>query len=407
MSVECENFNEARSGTSLTANPKDERTFFRTTSVNLSYQPLPRLTVDVIIPHKDITAPKTDLSTGTRFTRHFSGLGDMIVFNRFQLNIPQSERSPRFSLGFGARLPTGNSRPDWDWGFGISRDPVLQTGGGSIDPIFGGYYSQKLGNVSSYGSLLYRLSGGENVHSYKFGSESQYTAGVAYRPFTGMRLSMQLNGIHTGHDYDKGIRVDNTGGDWLYLTPGVTIGHNGVSYQTTIQLPVYRYVNNAQLTSDYVFTLSAWYAFGGRQTSSQPLSTKPKETATPDKPDIATISLGEVVELEDFLVPNKIALFEFYSDTCTSCEALEPMLRNLVKSSPDVALRKINIGTGNSPVIQQYRIAATPEIRVFDRHGQFVETVVGPEIGLIESAISKARSQQPTQVSKDLFKKIQ
>jgi thiol-disulfide isomerase/thioredoxin len=160
-------------------------------------------------------------------------------------------------------------------------------------------------------------------------------------------------------------------------------------------------VNNPQLTSDYVFTLSAWYAFGNSPASGKPLATRPQDIATSDKPDIATISLGEAIKLEDFLVPNKVTLFEFYSDTCLSCEALEPMLRDLVKSSSDVALRKVNIGTGNSPVVQQYQITATPEIRIFDQHGQFIETVVGPEIGSIRSAIAKARHPK---LSTELFK---
>lgn len=304
------------------------------------------------------------------------------------------------------KLPTGGFQPDQDWGFGTEHNSVLQPGSGSLSPVLGGFYSQKLGNVNLSGNLIYRLSGGENVHGYKFGDEFQYTAGIAYRPLKGVRLSMQLNGIHTGYDYDGGAKVDNTGGRWIYLTPSLTIGHGEISYQTTVQKPLYRYVNNSQLTSDYVFTFRAWYTFGGNKRKAVPSLSPRHDTVTSDTPDIATISLGEAVALEKHLVPGKITLFEFYSDICSSCEALEPMLRELVKSSPDVALRKISSGSGQSAVVQQYKITATPEIRVFDQGGKFVETVVASEIQPIQAAIAKIHHKKRVPHAAELFKQI-
>ena len=143
------------------------------------------------------------------------------MHNRLLLNEPKSDRNPRFWLGLGLKLPTGDSRPDWDWGFGISHDPVLQPGTGSLDQIFSIDYLQNLGNIRLFGSTLYRLSGGENIHNYKFGNEFQYTLGTAYQLFKNVQISSQINGIYTGHDYDKSVNVTNTGGKWIYLTTGI------------------------------------------------------------------------------------------------------------------------------------------------------------------------------------------
>ena len=146
VSVEHEIFQDAMSGMTLVSSAAEERTFFRITSLNLHYYLSSRLSVSAVVPYKNITSPKTDLRTGIRFTRNYSGLGDVILHNRLLLNEPKSDRNPRFWLGLGLKLPTGDSRPDWDWGFGNSHDPVLQPGTGSLDQIFSTDYLQNLGD---------------------------------------------------------------------------------------------------------------------------------------------------------------------------------------------------------------------------------------------------------------------
>ena len=391
VSVEHEIFQDAMSGMTLVSSAAEERTFFRTTSLNLHYYLSSRLSVNAVVPYKNITSPKTDLRTGIRFTRNYSGLGDVILHNRLLLNEPESDRNPRFWLGLGLKLPTGDSRPDWDWGFGNSHDPVLQPGTGSLDQIFSTDYLQNLGGIRLFGSALYRLSGGENIHDYKFGNEFQYTLGTAYQPFKNVQISSQINGIYTGHDYDKSVNVTNTGGKWIYLTTGVKFGHTEFAYQADAHIPVYRRINNSQLIANYVFSLRMWYAFNGsNSTRTLTATTRLEDGATPD---IKTISLGDVIELEEYLVPNKVTLFEFYSDTCLSCEALTPMLHDLVRSRSDVALRKINIGQKGSPILQRHNVTATPEVRIFNLRKQLVGTVVGPEIDLIQLAVVKALNQ--------------
>ena len=102
-----------------------------------------------------------------------------------------------------------------------------------------------------------------------------------------------------------------------------------------------------------------WYAFNGSSSrGTLPASTTQfEEGATPD---IKTISLGSIIELEEYLVPDKVTLFEFYSDTCLSCEALAPMLHDLVRSNP-------NIGQKESPIVQRYNVTETPEARIFEQ----------------------------------------
>ena len=69
------------------------------------------------------------------------------------------------------------------------------------------------------------------------------------------------------------------------------------------------------------------------------------------------------------------------------------MLHDLVRSDPNVALRKINIGQKGSPIARRHNVTATPEVRIFNRQKQLVGTVVGTEIDLIQLAVVKALNQ--------------
>jgi len=393
VSIEHEAFRDALSGTSVISSATEERTFFRTMSLGIGYHFSPRLSVNIMAPYKHIVSPKTDLRTGIRFTRNYSGLADIILHNRLQLNTPGSERSPIIWLGLGLKLPTGDSQPDWDWGFGNSHDPVLQPGTGSLDQLFSADYFQVLGKIQLYSRLLYRLSGGENIHGYKFGNEFQYTLATAYQVSNNVQISTQINGLYTAEDYDKSLKVSNTGGRWIYLTPSIKIGSTDFAYQLNAHVPVYRYVNNAQLIADYVFSLRMIYAFNPPYfhvpTNAHRLN-QSREYIRNDTfiPDIKTISLGQEITLET--VRGKVTLFEFYSDTCLSCEKLEPLLHELARTDPSLAIRKINIGNDNSPIISQYNITTTPEVRVFDPLGRFVGTIAGADIDLIRLTVTKA-----------------
>lgn len=401
LSYDYEYFDHALFGTESAPNPKNELTLFRTWNLQLSYAFNDRLTMSMMLPYRQITAPKTDASADNpadtvRFTRRFSGFGDVIVMAQYRARQATLEYPLSIGLGFGFRLPTGSSQPNHEWASGLSRDPVLQVGAGTLDPIGSLSASYRSGVTDMFASALARFSSGENIHSYRYGNEYQFGAGLS-RPLNDwLDVTLTASAILTAHDYDDGAQVGNTGGEWVYLTPGLTFRSGDINTAFNLQLPVYQNVNQSQLSSNYVFNamFSCGLNLGSAddfQVSSAPEPLPPPlweaptgfERAVESKPDIRTVSLGERVTLADHLESGKITLFEFYGDRCLACAAFEGPLRSFVSQHPEVVLRKINIGDGDSPVVRQFQIQVTPTLIALNAKGEEILRHEGGDISAL------------------------
>lgn len=367
---------------------------FRTWQLKLGYAFTDRVGLNVWIPYRQVTAPKTDISKDNpsekvRFTRHFEGLGDLILLGRVQALQPNAGRGFGLSLGLGMRLPTGDSRPDHDWASGLSRDPVLQVGSGTLDPIVAAIGSYRVGRTQAYANVIARFTGGENIHDYKYANEYQTGIGATRSVSQLFDLSLSVNSIFTSHDYDKGNQVSNTGGEWVFLAPGITLHSGDVNMNLSLQIPVYQRVNNSQLVSDYVMSVGLSCGFGTQKSESR--RPKAAQASSPHvnrtEPDIQTISIGDRVSLEDNIARGKVTLFEFYSDRCRACARFEPELRTFAQTHPGVAVRKVNIGDGESEVVKQYQITGTPTLYLFDSDGKLLLRHVGADIDVIANLI--------------------
>ena len=69
-----------------------------------------------------------------------------------------------------------------------------------------------------------------------------------------------------------------------------------------------------------------------------------------------------------------MVIIDFYADWCGPCLALAPKIEELVKENDDVILRKVNIVKWGSPVARQYGINSIPDVRVFDKKGNMIES---------------------------------
>lgn len=342
------------------------------------------------MPYRQITSPKTHDPGGPeekRITRHFSGLGDIVAMAYYQVLRPETQRQPSLFIGIGLRMPTGSSQPDHDWDTGFWRDPVLQTGFGSLDPILGVASSVLLGRWYANASGAARWTTEQNIHGYRFGDEYQTTLGGGLTLSEWIDVSLSGTGVAAGHDYDanSGGEVGNTGGQWFYLTPGIRLHSGAVNAEVSLQLPVHQDVNTTavaygQLVSDYVFRINLSCGVGTKNGAVPARKGTERTGGSPDAADIETISIGEAVDLLGHLAKGKYTVFEFYGDRCLSCQAVEPELRSMLNSRDDVALRKINIGLGDTPVISQYQITETPTFILFDPSGRQMLRYAGSEL---------------------------
>lgn len=91
----------------------------------------------------------------------------------------------------------------------------------------------------------------------------------------------------------------------------------------------------------------------------------------------ARISHGQEVELQDYVVPGKITIFDFTSEYCPPCRAIAPRLHRLHESRSDVVVVEIDINRPGvegidwqSPVARQYSLPSIPNFKVYGTNGR-------------------------------------
>lgn len=187
-----------------------------------------------------------------------SGFGDIRLIAKYALLV-----STRHLLvgGVGVKFPTGEYKlldPE-----GAIGEPTLMPGTGSWDPLASLYYSYQIlpHELDGFVSTSYQYTT-ENSLDYKLGSTWIVNAGVSYRLNEKIVTSLQVNGRQAPHDEFKGQTVPNTGGRWIYITPGVRVQASpNTALYTHVQLPIYQYVNESNLVPRYGLIFGVSHAF--------------------------------------------------------------------------------------------------------------------------------------------------
>ena len=96
---------------------------------------------------------------------------------------------------------------------------------------------------------------------YQFGNEFVGSLGVSYRINNRLIISNQVRYRQTTADKFQKFAIPNTGGNWLYMVPGVNLPlGNDVTLRSSVEIPIYRDLNGVQLTTSYAFSFSAFYS---------------------------------------------------------------------------------------------------------------------------------------------------
>jgi len=267
-------FEEGNSASNIGGEPavQEISTTSRITTLALTYA----LTDDWILgfsqpfvdrQHIHIVTPNT--ATAKTLINPLLGFGDLSL--RTHYNFFHGDNGGQLGVAFGIKLATGDDTiPDQE---GIRNDSTLQPGSGSINYSFTIDASLPLGdNWRGFGDLTYRLRGVNSFH-YSYGNDTLASLGLGWHvsPDIGMSnsvdLTLQVNFRHAPSD--KGLitpilvgQRPSTGGNFLYLTPGIRLQHSdGIAVYVFVQLPVYQYVNDQQLTSRYSIRMGLSQAF--------------------------------------------------------------------------------------------------------------------------------------------------
>ncbi len=245
--------------------PSDEEiqqsTLNRTVLIGLDYSPSRTWGVYMQVPYIDrrhSTIAEGDIDVSTSHTR---GLGDIRVLARYQ------GFSPDLSWGvqFGLKIPTGKFDDVFLTGpqAGEPLDRGLQNGTGTTDLLVGVYNSGNLNGSFGYFAHAFVQAPLNSRDGFKPGTGVTVSLGVRYRTQSrAFTPQLQLN-IHT-EERESGAAADveNSGGTFAYLSPGVSIGLvqklDGFAF---VQLPVYQHVNGLQIEPRWLATVGFRYRF--------------------------------------------------------------------------------------------------------------------------------------------------
>ena len=204
---------------------------------------------------------QNDEATGTRQPEswHFDELGDIRVMGRYQLHL-HTEAPSSLGFGLGIKLPTG--RYDITNDEGEQAERMLQPGTGTTDLLAGVFYNRAVpgfGWVFAQGRIEVAL---DSKDQYRPGNRYLVDLGFRYPLTSKLALQAQLNAVVKSHDYGDNAEPDESGGKFLFFTPGVSYAlTKSLQVYAFVQLPLYQYVNGVQLTSHWAALAGASWRF--------------------------------------------------------------------------------------------------------------------------------------------------
>jgi thioredoxin 1 len=87
---------------------------------------------------------------------------------------------------------------------------------------------------------------------------------------------------------------------------------------------------------------------------------------------------GELVPIEQVLVPGKVTVVDFYADWCAPCKVLEKKLKSEIHDEPRIAVRQIDVGKVEPDVvISRYGVRNLPHVRIYGPDGTLLHDLVG------------------------------
>jgi len=109
-------------------------------------------------------------------------------------------------------------------------------------------------------------------------------------------------------------------------------------------------------------------------------------------PPVEVISHGAQVDINKHLALGSVTVVDFYADWCGPCRELSSSLEEMVRTDPEIALRKIDIVNWKTAVARQFNVHSIPQANVYDRAGSLIGTVVGADIDAIKHYVAQAKT---------------
>lgn len=225
---------------------------------------LPWITRDNIIDADlEDVGPPPDVHVET--LGDISGVGDLTVLGQYRL---VGDAQTRFAAALltGLRVPTGSTRERTDDGARFAAE--FQPGSGAWSPLIGASFQQRFARTAVTASLLYTITheGSQqtdlgDVFNYDLawvwrlsGHDETHVSMDSHHSHADWDLVLELNGEWRDQQRQAGLTDSNTGGNLMYLSPGVRVGSGLWSGFASLSIPVVESLNGVQNEPDWRFT---------------------------------------------------------------------------------------------------------------------------------------------------------
>lgn len=208
-----------------------------------------------------------ELKTAGGAIRSDHGPGDMTLLGKHRFFTHNFKGgTSRISAIAGLELPTGDDN---------ARDSLgllpkgIQLGSGSVDAIAGATYTLQTLDHQFDTDLRYIFN--NEANNFEFGDVFKYNLAFQKRiwpsilPDKGVysqwNAVLELNGIYERKSELGGVNVANSGGNTVFLSPGIQFVSKRSVVEFSFLYPVIQNLNGSQLETDYSLALSYRYLF--------------------------------------------------------------------------------------------------------------------------------------------------
>ncbi len=207
-------------------------------------------------PHQTIAEDTTEISSSRT-----GGIGDVRATVRYQ-GFGGFGGSSITGIQLGLKLPTGGTHQKFRSGpeAGEQVDRGLQNGTGTLDAIVGAYHFGKLTGAFDYILQVQADIPLTSRNEFRPGIAGTASIGLNYTGLKAITPQLQLNFRMAGKDHGAEADTPNSGGEQLYLAPGMSAPvSKRLSAFAFAQLPLYYNVNGYQLVPKYTLSFGLQY----------------------------------------------------------------------------------------------------------------------------------------------------
>lgn len=258
LSYDYNNLNTLKSGR-LTLDDNSRKRITHSVLLETGYAFSDRISLDVFFSY----VRQERLINQVDFT-YTQGIGDMIFLFKYLL----TENNHNFLIGGGLKLPLGASDRRNNNGLPLNAD--LQPGSGAFDFIAWSQWTKSFTIRPSFqlsSTIIYSYKGKNKSYLgnslYQFGQELSWSFGGSDQLIIGDKIispSIQLRFRNAQPDLFENGELPSTGGNWLFLKPGVALSWNPqFSTESNFELPLFADIEGTQVTPTIRWTIGFFY----------------------------------------------------------------------------------------------------------------------------------------------------